>query len=340
VTVCETALCLFVIFLHVAAGYIGGGVSGRFSKLMLVGIHFLSFAMPGFVFMSALKHALKYEAAPLEYGRFILGRLRRVYLPYALWTAVYYAFFAFIAHYFPFRFGDLLVYILNGTLSAQFYFVIIVMQFYLIAPLLTRFARRARPAFGLAAALLITAAAKYFQKYFPAEHMPMPADYFFPMYMIYWMLGVYCGLHFENFARFAKKRAPWLIAAFAAVAALHLPMMYRAAMGASSYRLSEYVHILYRSCAIIALFAAAETLRPLGGKLARAAESLHARTFSVYLSHVLVLVITTRAVDAVFPGLSPFIRFICIAAPSFVVPFALAYAADWFRSAIRRGGME
>ncbi|MDR2665268.1 MAG: acyltransferase [Oscillospiraceae bacterium] len=336
-TVCETALCLIVIFLHVAAGYIGGGVAGRFTKLMLVSVHFLSFAMPGFVFMSAMKQTLKYEAAPFEYGRFMLGRLRRVYAPYVIWTAVYYAFFTFVAHYFPFRFGDLLVYILNGTLSAQFYFVIIVMQFYLITPLLAKFARRVKPVPGLVAALLVTAAAKYFQIYFPAELMPMPADYFFPMYMIYWMLGVYCGLCFENFTRFAKKRAAWLIAAFAAVAALHLPMMYRAAMGASVYRLSEYVHILYRSCAVVALFAAAETLRPLSGKLARAVESLHARTFSVYLSHVLVLVITTRAIDAIFPSLSPLIRFIFIAAPSFAVPFALAYAADWCRGAIRRG---
>ena len=79
------------------------------------------FVTQGFVFLSGVKLFISSRTGT---GRFYLGRLKRVVLPYVLWVAVYYAYFVQIG-YFGFDFLQLIRYIFVGDLSAQFYFVII-----------------------------------------------------------------------------------------------------------------------------------------------------------------------------------------------------------------------
>jgi peptidoglycan/LPS O-acetylase OafA/YrhL len=326
VTLFETVLCLFVIFVHVAAGFIDADDTyGRFTRLMFVCRKLLSFSMTGFVFMSALKQTVKYESEPFHYGRFLLSRLRRVYARYIIWVVIYYAYFAWSAHYFPFDAVQLLTYILNGTLVAHFYFIIIIMQFYLLTPPLSLFARKAGPSLGLAVALIVTVASVHLGRLYSSALTPMSADYFSPLYTVYWMLGVYCGQNLAVFERFTKRRAVPLIAAYCAVAAVHMTMSYRQFIGVSAYDAGEYMQILYRLSAIPAFFALLGTVAPRLGKTARRAiDSLHALTFPVYLSHILVIQLAVRVINENYPEMRPSVRFIFIAAAAFTIPFAVS----------------
>ncbi|MDR1589810.1 MAG: acyltransferase [Oscillospiraceae bacterium] len=324
VTMFETALCLFVIFVHVAGVFLADGdTHGRFTRLIFVCRKLLSFSMTGFIFMSALKQTVKYESEPLRYGSFLLSRLRRVYAPYVVWVVIYYAYYAWSAHFFTFDAAKLLVYIVNGTLAAHFYFVVIIMQFYLLAPPLSSFARRVKPPLGLTAAVLVTVAAVYLGRRFSPALAPISADYLSPSYIAYWMLGVYCGQNYAAFERFTKKRAAPLIAVYCVIAAVHITMSYRQFTGVSAYRAGEYAQILYRLSAIPALFALFGAIEPrIGGTARRVIKSLHALTYPVYLSHILVIQLAERVINENYPDTPPSVRFVFIAAAAFTVPFA------------------
>jgi peptidoglycan/LPS O-acetylase OafA/YrhL len=322
ITVFETLLCLFVVFVHVASRFISGSYPDSvFVRTVYLCRRFLSFSMTGFIFMSALKQTIKYRDGRMDYKRFLLVRLRRVYLPYAAWVVVYYAYFVWLAGYFPFDAGDLAVYILSGTLVAHFYFIIIIMQFYLLTPVLLSLAKRAKPALTLAGALAVTAAALPLRALAPGVLSPINGDYLFPSYLIFWMLGVCCGLHFDAFIALTRRRAARFLIAFAVVGIPHLALSYLGFTGRISYTAGEYVQIFYRITAIPAFFALLALLKPLPRRVSRAFEFLHRFTFPVYLSHILAIYVVLSALHRLLPEAKPSALFVLTALFAYAAPF-------------------
>ena len=69
-----------------------------------------------------------------KYGPYVLGRVWKVYLPYAAAVVVYYAVLAQI-HYVTPSWKGFFSYLWLGNLSSQFYYIVITMQFYLLMPM-------------------------------------------------------------------------------------------------------------------------------------------------------------------------------------------------------------
>ena len=136
VSVFEFFLCMFVILIHLLSE--GINVFPKWSVLSIVFFtvtKLTTFAVPAFIFTSALKLFYKFSERKFTYAPFLLDRIRKIYLPYIIMVVIYYIIFVYAFHIYEFNPVSLIKYILNGDLSAQFYFVVLIMQFYLLMPL-------------------------------------------------------------------------------------------------------------------------------------------------------------------------------------------------------------
>ena len=141
----NAAACLCVILIHVLSYGIGGyGPQSWQAAVIYFPWRLAGFVVPAFLFTGAVKMALFFGDRKITAGvylRYIWERIRHIYFPYVIWAAVYYLCF-YAAGYVQGSFSELAAGIFRGSLSGQFYYVVIVMQFYLLMPLWMRLALR------------------------------------------------------------------------------------------------------------------------------------------------------------------------------------------------------
>ena len=276
VSLMNAVLCLCVILIHLNSQPLAelSTESPWFVAAFSVN-KILSFAVPAFLFLSGLKLFARYGAEPMPVGRFYLGRLRRIVLPYLAAVAVYFVYFYTKAWV---LLADLPEYVLLGTLAAHFYYVVIAVQFYLLFPLL-RLAAARWPRVTLAVSLLCTVLLQQFAV-FPY------ADRFFGSYLFYFVLGMLvsrCG-----WAMRRPRNGFILPLMWASVAVLHVCLSYGQVTGRIGYVCSGAVNVLYVALGLLVLFGAC-IKSERAGWLRSAAEVLGHGSYAVYLYHVLLI---------------------------------------------------
>lgn len=149
-------LCVLVVFIHSSSEPVSSLDKSTLSwAICFIPWRLSAFAVQGFLLLSGVKLFLGQSKSQTSYPAFIAKRFRTVFLPYALWVVVYYIYFLRL-RYFDFSLIDLASYIVKGDLVGHFYFVIAIMQFYLLMPLWRRIVSRYSAASALTAALLVT----------------------------------------------------------------------------------------------------------------------------------------------------------------------------------------
>jgi fucose 4-O-acetylase-like acetyltransferase len=129
--------CLLVIFVHVSSNPITTLSKSSWQYAVVFFPWRLSaFVVQGFLFLSGLKLFLNHPNG-FNYKSLYSSRLKSILIPYIIWNVIYYIYFVRKC-YFGFDLKDLLVYMCNGTLVSPFYFVVILFQFYILAPLWRR----------------------------------------------------------------------------------------------------------------------------------------------------------------------------------------------------------
>jgi peptidoglycan/LPS O-acetylase OafA/YrhL len=152
--------CINVIIIHVGASplyYLTNDPNtlaqyGSLTQLeYLIAIMFTRFSVPAFVFLTGFTLAWKYGRSQerFSFWSFIRHRFMVVFTPYAIWSVVYTAFSFFIMEsgsVAQVGWGDLIgrfVHeLLVGDALYHMYFVLIILQMYLIAPLFILVMRR------------------------------------------------------------------------------------------------------------------------------------------------------------------------------------------------------
>ena len=287
--------CLLVILIHV----LSLGITSLEAASWQLCIVYLpwrlaAFVVPGFLFTGAVKMAQQLEsrAMPL-YPKYILSRAGRVYLPYLAYTLVY--FFVFVAiGYISFSPKDLLTYLLTGDISAQFYYVILVMQFYLLLPLWKWMLRRIPWYVAIFTSAMLSLAMLKASDLFSLWGIDFPyCDRIVPTYIFFWVLGLYVGKYYgvirETITGHGK---PILICGIGVTAfALMTYLQYRT--GIYVYD-AGYLKLFSDGLSILILLYLCLRLaeRP-AGRLHKMLASVHHASYSVYLSHCLFLTVGT-----------------------------------------------
>lgn len=283
--------CFLVVFIHAASHPVSAldRLSWQYA-LVLIPQRLAFVSVPGFFLLSGVKLTLPRDRQP-TLGQYWRGRIKTLLLPYLLANVVYYLYFVF-QHYFPFSLSDLAGHLVRGNLSAQFYFLIMLFQFILLAPLFRTLSRRWSPVVLLPFALGITwLSSMYFnsilQLFAPGASFQY-ADRMFPNYLVYYLAGCCIGQNYDRFQALLKENRP-LIAGLCLVFALADGIISLLAFsGRRSAPYLEIVHTLYILSAILFFYDLAlrrtAPLPPLLQKIDRA-------SYLIYLYHCLVIVI-------------------------------------------------
>lgn len=284
--------CLMVVFIHVASHPVSAldKLSWQYA-LVLIPQRLAFVSVPGFFLVSGVKLTLP-RRTPQTLTAYWTGRAKNILLPYLLAALVYYGVFVFLLHWFPFSWKDFGVYLVQGGLSAQFYFLIALFQFILLAPLFQWLARRWSPVFLLPMALGITwLSSMYFnsilQLFVPGAAFRY-ADRVFTSYLVYYLAGCCIGQHYHRFLALLEENRGLITATTLFFGAADGIISLLASSGRRSAPYLEFIHTLYILSAILCLYGwAARRTSPLP----RLAVEIDRSSFLIYLYHCLVIVL-------------------------------------------------
>lgn len=189
----EVILCLSVVMIHILSESVSSYDKGTIlSFLSFSASKMLTFVVPAFMISAGIKFAHKFENTSFNYFTFLRGRITKIYLPYVIFTILHYLYFVFYRKYFDFDIYKLLTYIKYGSIVAPFYFIALIMQFYILSPVIMMFCRIIPSNLGiLIAAVINILSIKYWGgfKY---------GDRIFTAYLLYWIIGCYIGMDFRS----------------------------------------------------------------------------------------------------------------------------------------------
>ena len=117
--------CLFVILIHVLSLGISSAERTSWQAAVIYFPWRLSaFVVPMFLYTGAVKMARQFmdrEVTMKEYVQYFLHRIQKIYVPYVLWTVLYYLSFMKI-NFVHGNLKEFLSYLLIGNLASPFYF--------------------------------------------------------------------------------------------------------------------------------------------------------------------------------------------------------------------------
>ena len=130
---------LLVVIAH--CGAIGWGfsdaVDGRWNYYYSIFLRqTILCALPIFVFVSGYWLASTRCASFQEYRTFLSKRLTRILIPYLFWSVFFYALFALRGQ--PHSISDFAFRLLTGQVEAAYFFLLMLIQFYLLTPFFIR----------------------------------------------------------------------------------------------------------------------------------------------------------------------------------------------------------
>lgn len=287
--------CIFVVFVHVLAT--GVSLVDRDSWQALM-IYFpwrlCSFNVSAFLFCGAVKLSAGMESGRQSpYLRYILRRILKVYLPYVIWTVVYYIIF-WKVYIVKFDWRDLLDYILIGNITSPFYYIIITMQFYLLRPLWGFIVKRVPWFIGIACGIVIALFMHNIDSVLSVFGLEFEyKDRIFTTYLPFWLCGLYVGQNYEKLA-FAV-RGKWKPAVILAGATVFLCTV----VTFLQYREENYIYdmdsfkILTDLLSIFVLLSFVTWLKNSRKGPIRPLRWLHEASLTIFFSHCLTMTVVT-----------------------------------------------
>ena len=197
-------------------------------------------------------------------------------------------------HIYDFNPVSLIKYILNGDLSAQFYFVVLIMQFYLIMPmwiLISKYKSKVFHAIIMVIAILCSIGCR----------IAAPAEYIhkvFPSYLVFWVLGMYAGMYYNQFMRLLSKYRLVIYAGWLVFAVIHCVTSYMEYGGVISNVLSPAIVIIFCLFSTFGFYQYAygltESLESRGKGFFI---SISGASYNIYLVHCLIITSTLEILN-------------------------------------------
>lgn len=287
ISILNVFLCCLVIFIHVSSAPITQLNPNSFQYLIvMVPWRLSAFVVQAFFLLSGIKFFLKRE---FHYKTFYLSRCKKILLPYILWVIAYYIYFV-LHHYFAFNLKDLCHYLATGTLASHFYFIIALLQFYLLMPLWRFLCKKIRPIPLLLGALLINLFVLKFLPGIAERFLPNHTvlyDRIFITYIFYWLAGCCIGLHYKTFLAMLCRWRKLLLVGFVLAALVNVFLSKNKSLISSTNL--DLVHFIYCNLAIFACYALTLSIKEHRIFESSLFQRINKASFTIYLSHVLVI---------------------------------------------------
>lgn len=287
--------CLLVILIHVLSiGISSVTPSSWQGAVIYFPWRLAAFVVPMFLYTGAVKMALHFMDRELTLGgylRYMLQRIQKIYLPYVLWVVIYYACFLRIG-YVRGEGREFFSYLLLGNLSSPFYYIVIVMQFYLLMPFWLWMVKHIPAYLALGVSLLTFFFMQQFSYILSLGGIDFPySDRIFLTYLLFWVAGLYVGKHYNLVA--ASLSGGLGQAVCGVVVLVCAWLAYLQYSGRSLGLNLNDVKLVADLLSIALVHAACLRLAHAPGTLRRGLERLYQSSFFVYLSHCLFLTLGT-----------------------------------------------
>ncbi len=306
ITLLSAFLCLAVIMIHITATPATALEWGSVPHVFIFALNRgLSFAVPGFIFLSGFKLYSKYGQKKMSLGEFFRGRLLKIAVPYLIALAAYFACMRAVGWA---TFAKIPEYVFLGTLAAHFYYIVIAVQLYILFPILKCIFDR----FPIPLTVIALASTVVFNQLviFPYS------DRFFGTYIFYFVLGM-CYSRYKPHLK-SKALGAIFTALTLLVGGVHFTTLYLALWKVEYYKYYGAVSVLYFTLAIAALMSIAAWVTDKWDAVYKCARVLDAASYEIYLYHLLLVIFVERFIT---PRLALTPRW------QFVVSFALLYGA-------------
>lgn len=244
-------------------------------------------------------------------GRFYWRRFISVGIPYLAWTGIYYVFTFHTSHYATPHQALVAIPFLLYYGYYHLYFLLVIMQFYLVFPLLLIGLRRTRRYHGLiiavAALLQVLLAIAMHWQWFPSSALTAQREA--PTYVLYLIGGAVTAFHLDQVDAWLRRNV-WLVVGLTALAAMLAEAVYylgqygvTTALGSTDDPFQPSV-IPFNIGAIACLYLAGIAL-VRSGRTPKIVRMGSDNSYGVYLSHVMFVLILVwvgwARLDAVIP---------------------------------------
>lgn len=276
ITVMNALLCLFVVMIHLTFAPLSSLLPKSVPHIFIFTVNkLLGFCVPAFIFLSGFKLFKSYEKRPLSVKLFLKRRFKKIVIPYFLAEIVYILYFGIKG----WLSENIFSYLILGTISAHFYYIVVLVQLYLLFPLIFRhFERHDHGIFALSALITLFCAIFLQNGYW---------DRFSGLYIFYFVFGMF----WAKYDLYKKFNIPKISLAYVMVSAFHLFRLYLSEYSGKTYRLFAVFNIAYIILAIILLYAISEDFLKYSKKIMTASKLLGKCSYSIYLYHLLVIYI-------------------------------------------------
>ena len=282
----EVLLCVFVVLIHVLSECVEKIPKGTvLSSVIFCLSRSMTFVVPAFIISSGIKFANKFKKSKLNYFSFIGRRILKIYIPYLLIAVVYYLYFVYRLRWFSFSTAEMLEYIGIGTVVAPFYFIVIIMQFYILAPIWLSCYKNLTYAAGIFSALFIAVVSGFLLKDVPH------GDRVFTTYLMYWVIGCYIGGDFDFNINKLRDKKIIIIPLGVIFSVLYIAMAFNEFSGKS------YGYLIEISKMLFSIFASLSYLIIMPTHEVGISKKLAPLTYYVYLIHCLVIFETNHIMD-------------------------------------------
>ena len=281
--------CILVIIIHVTAEYWNSFTVGSLQykfNILLNGIS--QFAVPCFVFISGFVLYYVYHNREYKILDFYKKRIPKLVFPYLIWSFVY----IFVRHAYyssPISLINVVKDLLVGRASGHLYYMILIIQFYLVFPLLLK-------AYEKIDNKILSMGIFTIGNIIIMEFVKMPfKDRFFMNYLIFFGLGfLLADLKIEGF-EFNKILKIGIMSVYLIFSIYYLTDRYRAMAGLPLMwnGLYRYAWWIFSLISIISIYLLSSILNDIKHSLVnnRMITSLSNHSFTIYLSHMLFITI-------------------------------------------------
>jgi surface polysaccharide O-acyltransferase-like enzyme len=181
-----------VVFIHASsASFIGEKFSVNYDFGIILR-QIANFSVPLFLFISGFFMSGKLITTRTEYLGFIQKQIPRVLLPFIVWSCIY-SFFAFIKHT---DIKTIIIEFITFQASVPFYFILLIIQYYLLQPFILRLATKKR--FVVLSLIISLSFCSVFELLRIKYNINFPIIIYagiFPTWLIFPVLGAYVSKH-------------------------------------------------------------------------------------------------------------------------------------------------
>ncbi|MBE7050857.1 MAG: acyltransferase [Ruminococcaceae bacterium] len=294
-------LCIMTVFIHIISYPVSHMDKSVFLYDIITVIWRLSvIVVPGFIMLASCKLFMKIsKSEKFEYGKYYVGRLKRLIVPYIFWFALYYALFMYVYGY-ELEISFISKHFFLGSLVYHLYFIPILVQFDVLIPLWKKIVKHSPAIIILPIALIFTIICESGMANLVGIISPGTAfkynDRLFTSYLIYWMIGAYMGSNYDAFKNMIVKNKITVCVIFIFTMIINVIFSDINYTGKGYISNMNLIHMAYVLSALMFLFMISIMRGEKFTENFRIVSVIDRLSYRIYLSHVLVLLAVDYAI--------------------------------------------